>query len=402
MTRIRLTAAAAAAAAAALALCQGCAPTSGAAARATPAAEAGLLVGLSSGRTLWIVPEGGAARLVATLPHLVVPRADGFWWVGTEQRCTVEELHGQGMELAAGVFLDRDEALYTVRAGDTARVTLGGIPCDEAAREAGVRAAARARAAADSAAAAGDSAALLALRADTGTVEGAGVEDCSRITQRVTFVSPAVVSVEHRYEITEACSPAKTETSFSYEVTRFATKERVSLRPLLTPAQKAVLLKGLAEADACRTDEERAIDPLDSAWMILRIEGRWVAGLSVGSPILCRGGPDAEPTVALPVSFTSDPPLPVAWAEIARRVPGLADAAGSPSGARLVLIAGDTLFLARVRGGALGEADLRVPVGYGDHFVMLRWASAAEAARWNRAIPALAAPVVLAQPPGAR
>lgn len=399
MMTIRSTVAGAAAAVA-LVLCQGCAPN--------PGAEAGLLVGLSSGRTLWIAPEGGAARLVATLPHLLVPRPDGFWWVGTEQRCTLEELNGQGMGLTeAGVFLDRDEALYTVRAGDTARVALDGISCDEAEREAARRRPVFLRALADSAAAAGDSSALLELRADSSGAEGGGVDDCSRTTRQVTFVSPTVLSVMERYATTEFCSPAKYETSGSNSVTRFGSEEQIPLRPLLPPAQAAAVSKEFGGFDGCsfRADEDSTADSaayVDNAWAALRDQGRWVASIWVNGPTACRGGTDIEQTIPLPLSLTGDAPLPIAWPEIARRVPGLADAAGSPSGGRLVLIAGDTLSLVRVRGGTVGDAELTVPVGYGERFVMLRWASADEAARWNRAIPALAAPVVRVQAPAPR
>src|SRR5687767_9738190 len=51
----------------------------------------GALVGLSSGRTLWIAWPNDSARIVTEKPHLLVPRDDGMWWAGVVTRCVVEE-----------------------------------------------------------------------------------------------------------------------------------------------------------------------------------------------------------------------------------------------------------------------------------------------------------------------
>ena len=361
--------------------------------RAPAAADVGLLVGLSSGRTFWIAARGGAAQLVARKSHLLVPRTDGFWWVGTVQRCTIEEFDGGGMNIdVAGAFVSRAAALFVTRAGEPARVALDGVPCGEAEREVMRRRAARAARANDSSA--NDS---------SGTVEAA-VEatdelDCSVSTRQVTFVTATALSVESRYRTTESCSPAKYYTDGADAVTRFASDERIALRPLLAPAQRDFLARALSDTAGCGFDEEMTADNADTAWAVRRADGAWVADVWVNGPIACRGGADVGLALALPPSFTGDSPLPVAWAELKRRIPDLRDAAASPSGAHLVLLVRDTLSLVRLRNGTIGEPLFQVPVGWDEQVVMLRWASAAELARWNREIPALAEPEVRVQAP---
>ncbi|HEV7836659.1 MAG TPA: hypothetical protein VGO75_01220, partial [Gemmatimonadaceae bacterium] len=77
--------------------------------------EGGLLLGLSDGRggrTLWIVREADSVRLAWQTPHLVVPRAEGYWFVVSGERCHVDlgSAHGGG-GMPGGVFIDRRQAV---------------------------------------------------------------------------------------------------------------------------------------------------------------------------------------------------------------------------------------------------------------------------------------------------
>jgi len=365
-------------------------------ARAAASDAVGLLVGLSSGRTLWIAPQGGKMRLVATKANFLVPRADGFWWVGTARRCTVDEAGGDWVEVTD--FVSSEEELFVTRAGEPARVMLAGVPCDEAEQETLKRRAVRARAAADSAAAAGDSAALRDLAADSAERAHDGLE-CSVVRRAVTFVSPAAISVENRDSATEYCSPAKYYTSGWNVVRRFASDEELPLRPLLSATQRAAVEKDFTESGGCGFEEQLAVERVDSAWAVRRAEGAWVTSFWVNGPIVCRGGADLELPSPLPASFTGDALLPMAWAEIRRQVANARDAASAPAGTRLAVLAGDTLSVVRVRDGSIGETLVKVPIGWNEEFVMLRWASAAEVARWNRIIPGLPEPVVRVEAP---
>jgi hypothetical protein len=50
--------------------------------------EAGLLLGMACGETLWITAtDDGDFQVAARNSRLIVPRDDGYWWTGTEPRC---------------------------------------------------------------------------------------------------------------------------------------------------------------------------------------------------------------------------------------------------------------------------------------------------------------------------
>jgi hypothetical protein len=364
--------------------------------------ESGLLIGLSSGRTLWIAPRLGTLQVAATKQALLIPRADGFWWTGRERRCTVSEYNGEGVNIDAGIFVSRVDALWLTRAGDTARVTLDGTDCADAERDAMRRRAVAATAQADSAAARGDSTGLAESRLDTLNVPED--IDCSRNTQRITFASPSALSVETRYVVTEYCSPGKYYTSGSNAVIPFDTAQRVTLRPVLSDAQWAELTKPPSDSSACGFEEERTPGHLDSAWAVVRSHGKWVAGFFIDGPIVCRGGEESNggSEFELPASFTGSNALPVEWEELEKRIPQLRDAAASPSGRQIVMLAGDTLSIVSVRGGKLGKSLLKVAVGSLEELVMVRWATGRELAEWTRVIPALAEPRVLVRDPGVR
>src|SRR5919108_2202191 len=137
-------------------------------------AHDGLLIGLTSGRTIFIAWPNDSSRLVTEKPHLLVPRDDGMWWVGVVSRCTIGE-GGFGW-VEDSVFLYRGDAVFVTRAGEDARVTLDGTTCEEAEKE------------------------LLGrepARADSSGGEYFSVEQlyCGLDMARVTFVSPSVLSV---------------------------------------------------------------------------------------------------------------------------------------------------------------------------------------------------------------
>lgn len=369
-------------------------------------ADVGLLVGLSSGYTLWIAPQDGELRVISKKPYLLVPRADGFWWVGTVQRCGVEEFNGEGMNITeAGAFLSRSESMFVARVGDTARVTLDGVECDVAERQVMAKRAASARAYADSLARTGDSTALHALVADSGaTHDEAVTEDleCSINTRGITFVSASAISVEEREITTEFCSPAKYSTSGSNVVTRFNSTDQIPLRPLLRRAERVRVANEFSGSGLCGFEEGMTEDHVDDSWAVRREEGSWRAKFFVDGPLACRGGSEMELSPRLPSSFTGDAPLPLKWADIQRSVPSLRDAAADPTRAFMALIVGDTLSIVRVRDGRLAESLIKVPLGWAvEQFVMLRWATGAEIARWNRVIPKLSEPVVIVTPPPA-
>ena len=348
----------------------------------TPANRAtkGVLVGLTTGRTLWIAWPNDTARLVADMPHLLVPRDGTMWWVGVATRCTITREGGGWVQDT--IFIERTQATFAVRAGDEARVRLNGVPCDEAEREV---LSDRARAFAN--ASAEDSARIEAGALNPETFY------CNTDDRRVTFVSDSVLSIAQRASNTEFCNPAKYSTWGENIVTRFGSSDRILLRRLLPDSVTKRMEEVFSDTSGCGFTPDDPRGRVDSTWAIRRLHGAWVARLWADGPIVCRGGQeDDEGGEMLPRSFTGEAPLPIPWDEIVRQLPNVLDATASPTGDYLLTQRADSMMLFRVGDGRLGSPLLRIHVGYGEELAMIRWATPEEARRWSATLPTLAPP----------
>ncbi len=340
----------------------------------------GALVGLSSGRTLWIAWPNDSARIVTEKPHLLVPRDDGMWWAGVVTRCVVEE--GGGGWVEDTIFIGRTDRVFVTRAGEEARVELDGTTCDETEREVlDLRTKARKPAPPDSAAAEDEH-----LNPETFY--------CTINARRITFASPTALSIEARHRDTEFCNPARYSTSGANIVREFTSRTRLPLHPLL-PADVS------ARLDSIFIDREGFVyfadDPaanIDSAWGMRRQQGAWSARIWIDGPIVARGGQETEEGPLLPSSFTGDAPLPIAWAELVRQVPEARDTFASPTGEYILVQKRDSLLLFRMTDKQLGAPLLRVNIGYDEELAMVRWATRGETRKWNATLPALAPPTV--------
>ena len=344
-----------------------------------PGAVKGVLVGLTTGRSLWIAWPNDTVRVVADKPFLVVPRNNEMWLVGVVSRCSVDREAGGWVE--DSVFIERNQAVYTVRAGDDARVRLGGVPCEQAEQEV---LAERARAFAKGS------------RADSARIEAGALNPetfyCNTDDRRVTFASDTVLSIERRASNTEFCNPAKYSTWGNNIVTRFGSSERILLRPLLPDSVRRRMEQAFSDTSGCGFTEEDPSAALDSSWAIRRQRGEWAARRWIDGPIVCRGGQEDEEGEPLPRSLTGEPPLPIAWDELVRQLPNVGDATASPAGDYLLAQRADSMMLFRITDGQLGPALMRIHVGYGEELVVVRWATADEERRWSATLPNLAAP----------
>ena len=346
----------------------------------TPPAAKGVLVGLTTERTLWIAWPNDTARVVADKPFLIVPRNDEMWLVGVVSRCAVARDAGGGW-VEDSVFIERTQAIYTVRAGNDARVRLSGVLCEQAEQEV---LADRARAFAK------------ASREDSASIEAGALNPetfyCNTDDRRVTFASDTVLSIERRARNTEYCNPAKYSTWGNNIVTRFGSRERILLRPLLPDSVRTMMERAFSDTSGCGFTEEDPAAALDSSWAIRRQRGEWAARRWVDGPIVCRGGQEDEEGEPLPRSLTGEPPLPIAWDELVRQLPNITDATASPAGDYVLAQRADSMMLFRVTNGQLGPPLVRIHVGYGEELVVIRWAAADEERRWSATLPTLAPP----------
>ena len=348
----------------------------------TPAARGpqGVLVGLTSGRTLWIAWPNGTPRLVTEKQPLLVPREDGMWWVGVVARCVVES--GGGGWVEDTIFMRRTDRVFVTRAGEEARVELDGNTCGEVEEEVlELRTKARKPAPRDS---------------TMPEEEPLNPETfyCVIDSRRITYASPALLSIEARTYDTEFCNPARYSTSGRNIVREFASQTRVPLRPLLSKEVSAKWEEVFAESDGSGFPAESPGGLLDSSWAIRRQRGAWAAYVWMEGSIASRGGQEPEEGDVLPHSFTGDAPLPISWDELVRQVPNSSDAVASPSGDYILVQKADSLLLFRPRNGQLGPPSLSVHVGYGDDLTMVRWATPRETRRWSAELPALEPPKV--------
>jgi hypothetical protein len=272
------------------------------------------------------------------------------------------------------------------RAGEDARVTVDGTTCQAAARE------------------------LLAMaprKHSDAAVDVAASDDslhfenlfCQRDTRHITFVSSTVLSVAERSASTEFCSPGRYFTSGRNVVTRFASSERIPLRPLLGRERIVELERIFSDSEGCAFPSEDPGATVDSTWAIGRWEGAWVVRTWAEGPVVCRGGQENEgPGDSLPRSFTGDAPLPLPWSEVRKLGINTLDAAASPSGDIVVVQKSDSILVMRWDGKQLSAPLLRVHVGYYEGVVMIRWATPDETRRWTDTLPTLRPPRVLVVP----
>jgi hypothetical protein len=345
-----------------------------------------LLLGLSDGTTFWIVRDADSMLLAWKTPHLVAPRNDGYWFVMSAERCGVDlgSAHGGG-GVPGGAFIDRRQAIQIARAGSTVKIQLDRTG-DCKAAEKRIVAARRTQ----------YRAALNKAHGDSSQVQLPSPEDtdldCTVGEDRVTFLSPTVMSVEHRYSQTEFCSPGGYTTSGSNDVFRIENNKSIPLRPMLARAVREQAEKERGGDETCAFNDSPA--QLDSTWIVHRFEGQWVADLFLEGPNACRGGQELELHLPLPISFTGEPPIPKAWDALTAANPGLTDATVSPSRRLIALRFSDKLKVYRLTNGQIAEAIGTIRGLSSGEFVMIRWASPAEAAHWTHDLPSLVPPRV--------
>jgi hypothetical protein len=301
----------------------------------------------------------------ATIPELLVPRADGWWRVGTVAICPT------------GGPPDEDvEVLWRVRVDSTPIVT---EVCHEAPR--------------------GDL--PLPIHADDSAAADSAKREivrCSWSDIQLKFVSPEHMAVGETTGQTEECEPRGGRWYQSYYTSRFHGDSSVALgalagpwsdslgRSALTLSAREVSREELCGNVLAHFQPGDLIDVGD-AWYPSRDRGRWVPVLfeQVGTADCQLHAPlDAN----LPDAFTSHDALRPPWTVVARRVPGLRDAFASPNGDLVIAQARDSLFVYLADRRELGRRIAAIPFGERE-IVMIQWATGRHVARWNKEIAAM-------------
>jgi hypothetical protein len=341
-------------------------------------AQSGVLIGVSAPpppltdsasrpptyQTMWIVRDR-VRPIRATIPDLLVPRADGWWRVGTVAICPTGGPPGQEVDV-----------LWRVRADSTPVVT---EVCHELPRaELPLPIHAEDSAAADSA------------RRE--------LVRCSWSNIQVKFVSPEHIAIGETTGQTEECEPRGGRWYQSHYLSRFHGDSSLTLNQLTGPGVDSIGRLAITRAARELSKDERcvniagAFDPreltgLGDAWYPSRDSGRWTPTLfhEVGTGA-CQL--NASVDASLPHAFTGHDALRPPWTVLAKRVPGLRDAFASPSADLVIAQARDSLFVYLSDGRDLGQRIAAIPFG-GREIVMIQWATGRHVARWNEEIIAM-------------
>jgi hypothetical protein len=343
-------------------------------------AQSGVLIGVSTPagyETLWVVRDA-SRPLHATIPELLVPRADGWWRLGTVSICPTGGPEGQSMDV-----------LWRARADSTPVISeiCHELPRGELPLPIYVE---------DSAAA--DSARKELVR-------------CSWSRIQINFVSPEYLAVGEQSGQTEECEPRGGRWYQSNYVSRFNGDSSLALTELSSPRADSVgrlalssAAKELAKDEVCANIVEGfdsgELPEIGAAWYPSRFGGRWmpvlVEQLGMGE---CQLHPIVD--IALNARLTGHDVLRPSWTVLSKQIKGLTDAFSSPSGDMVIVRATDSLFVYLGGREKLGRRVGAVPVS-GREIVMIQWATGGNVARWDREIEAMVKrglPVATVVPP---
>jgi hypothetical protein len=354
----------------------------------SPQSEAGLLLGLSSGRTLLFARNGERFELVAERKPLLVPSDSGMYWIGMETRCGVDTSSADFV--AEQEWVAQHQVVYVARPGSTTNVLLDGMDCRQA--ENLVQQLRGKRTHSDSA--------RTAMSQQVGG-EGTAELYCSVGTETITFASATLLSYQARNHTTEFCNPAKYTTSGWNIVRHVSDDGRLLLRSAVSPTSWQRIHTQITDtATSCAFDYETDDAALDSTWAVTHAKGTWFVTLWLNGPTVCRGGRDWDFEEVSADSLAGALRLPLAWDSLVGQEPKTLDAASSPSGKFFVLHRPDSLTITPFVAGRIGPALVQVPAKYEEQFVELRWLDSEEIFRLRSGIASLKDPVIVVRPPG--
>jgi hypothetical protein len=329
--------------------------------------------------TWWIVRDATGAHVAAKVPDIIVPRKTGFWRVGIQHTCQFRSPDKDDPQDHGEIITE--DIPYSVPFEETPDLSLDHPFCDPETRER-----------------------VFGLAYDsyaTSSIEKAPAE-C--IWKAASFLSvlPDLVSISSVEGVRETCDPHAREV-FSVSV---QTPDRLS-----STGDPGVSISR-AFGDAGGRAWNRAIQaaakggscselppPSDGGWYLEHSGGQWHAGASLqwgGYRMDCVLSDVVN--IVVRRSVTHAAPLPVSWAILEKRLPGLTDAYISPDGSVLVAILSEednsthqsqiaSVQLFDFSTHELGPKLLDLPP---NSIVMAEWATGRFVQSWTASLTALA------------
>ncbi len=329
--------------------------------------QSGVLVGVAKPggyETLWIVRDA-SGPVHATIPALLVPRADGWWRLGTVPICPTGGPDDEFMDVLWRVRADSAPEIAEI----CHELPRGELPLPLYAEDSAAR----------------DSLAKELVR-------------CSWSKIDIKFVSPEYLAVGERSGQSEECEPRGGRWYQSYYVSRFNGDSSIALPQFVGTNIDSIGRSALAQEAKELAKDEMCTNIVDGfnanelleigvAWYPLRARGRWrpvlIEQLGTGD---CQLLPVLDVTLAS--TLTGHDSLRPSWATLSKQVKGLEDAFTSPRGDLVIVRSGDSLLVHLGAGDQLGKGIGAIPFTQRE-IVMVQWATGRNVARWNEEIAAM-------------
>jgi hypothetical protein len=341
--------------------------------------------------TLWIVRDTSGARIVATLPDIVVPRKSGFWRIGIEHTCQFtpaakDDPNNHGNISTADIP-------YAVPVGQAPILELDHPVCDSQTAK---------RLFDDS-----YDPEFVAEPDSENPPNPNAPSECGWANRWFESVLPDLVSVSYFQGVSEICEP---QGGNDYKEIWVQSPDNAF--PFVGPAQQQIpfdvvfgaaghrawihaVSGGQPEGDSCIADNPDE-DMQQTGWSLKHVQGEWRthAFAQVGRVCAASG----EPKVVVPRTLTHANPLPIPWAALEKQLPGISDAYVAPGSSVLLAIQskkgdpvseeGQTVAVALFdfSGNKLGAKLLDLPA---TKIVMTEWATGRFVQSWTESLSTL-------------
>ncbi len=331
------------------------------------AQQAGVLLGYSDAdgyKTMWIVFSPTEARVVATVPDLIVPRSTGFWRLATAVVCEYDPRSQRDSS--------RDVVWQTPI--DKAPLVNQHAPCKSHSVEH-----------------------LEESEHDDSPPHNAKtfVPLCGKESGQLLFVSPEYFAEE--FNASDRCDARGGHDVTRDEVRPLNAGDPISLTALFAdqaaPAYSAASDKGFAENSKEINCAEPNPDAYDlKSWSIAHARGAWHPVAAINE-FMGECALKYQMNLALPRNVTGEVSKTSLWAAMAKAVPHLSDFYLSPLGDyALVLVAPKNfeyhLYAYAVRNGVLANRLAEIPWENVNvrPVVMAQWSSGKYVPQWTEAI----------------
>ena len=301
-------------------------------------------------RTFWVVTDGGTAKIVASLPEIVVPHGSGFWQLGATTVCEFD-----------GTSNGSREVIWESPAGKTATVYQN-KPC----------------------------------------VRRKNVQNCGKVTATIRFASPSLIAEEYTQQQTDECEPRGGRWTTVDIVHKWGKPDGVDISEFLGEGAEAVYWQALQDGLADMRAEGMNCPPPEkeqtnlAAWSIAREGGAWhpvaTANVDLGECEITHAM-----NAILPPAATADTSSTLFFRSAKQNQLDLRDLIVSPSGDWAVAVTERNGFQSfevhEITAGQLGRKllalDFTLPAGT-SHFVSAQWAVGTHVSDWTATLSVLA------------